>query len=269
MKNTSFLAEIWRVIIVVKKYTHILMLFLLIALLSACGAENGAGKNAIEISENPVVSPTGDDSTADMNKSANETFDIPSIFDEDPFLQAKDAASRPYAKPSDPKEIDSGCKQEIETLIKAFFDAYNSSLNARSDADLSVFYDLSTNNRVWDFRLNQAVLYTEILNLISIEAQSIETQSELLDVVVDASNWSNGDGYIVAFPRERIEQRSNVDTITNTIEHEFVLVKNGDEMRIIRHRIYCISFAASQNLLIKHCRDIDDMDAIKKLLAEL
>lgn len=133
------------------------MIFLLIALLSACGMENRAGKNASEISEKPVVSPAGEDSTVDMNEPANEAFDIPSIFDEDPFLQAKDAASRPYAKPSDPKEIDSGCRQEIETLIKAFFDAYNSSLNARSDADLSVFYDLSTNNRVWDFRLNQAV----------------------------------------------------------------------------------------------------------------
>ena len=245
------------------------MRLLLSALLSACGMENRAGKNATEISEKPVVSPAGEDSTVDMNEPANEAFDIPSIFDEDPFLQAKDAASRPYAKPSDPKEIDSGCRQKIETLIKAFFDAYNSSLNARSDADLSVFYDLSTNNRVWDFRLNQAVLYTEILNLISIEAQSIETQSELIDVVVDASNWNNGDGYIAAFPRERIEQKSNADTMVNTIEHEFVLVRNGDEMRIIRHRIYCISFAATQNLLIKHCRDIDDMDEIKKLLAEL
>lgn len=257
----------------IKYLGKLLMLFSLIALFSACGDNKTIGNppeisdNPIiptpEISENPVISPAGNNSIADNNESANEMFDIPLIFDEDPFLQVKYSANRPFAKPLDPKELDNSYKQEIEALIKAFFDTYNDSLNSKTDADLSVFYDLSTNNRIWDFRLNQTVLYSEILNLVA-----LETQSELIDVVVDSSNWSNGDGYIVAFPREKIEAITDVDTIRNTIEHEFVLVMNGDEMRIIRHRIYCIQFAAAQNFLIKRCQDIDDMDAIKKLIAE-
>lgn len=239
------------------------MLFSLIALFSACGLDNKTADHATELSNNPIIPTTSNDSIADKNETIYETFDIPLIFHEDAFLQVKYSANRPFVKPLDRKEFDNRYKQKIEALLTEFFVTYNDSLNSKTDADLSVFYDLSTINRIWDYRLNQAALYSEIQYLVA-----NETQSELIDVVIDSSNWNNGNGYIVAFPLEKIEARTDVDTISNTIEHEFVLIMNEDEMKIIRHRIYSYQFAAVHSFLIKRCQDIDDMDAIKKLIAE-